>query len=165
MPILLWDASALAKRYVEELGTETVHAIFGQPSVSSMIFTCAGYRESHAILRRRFNAGQVSATRHGEARVLIRLEVIESLCLHFIEAETMVFDAIPLIDRHNLNATDAMILAAYLDFHASLSPNDPPCVLLASDHRLLRAAQADLRPVIDSEMMAAQGVPAFLNAL
>jgi hypothetical protein len=28
MPVLLWDASALAKRYVTELGTPTIHALF-----------------------------------------------------------------------------------------------------------------------------------------
>jgi hypothetical protein len=39
VPILFWDASALAKRYLPELGTEVVDALFASTGVSSTLAT------------------------------------------------------------------------------------------------------------------------------
>ncbi len=39
MPQVFWDASALAKRYYREIGTETVNAIFAEVVVDNMATT------------------------------------------------------------------------------------------------------------------------------
>ncbi len=49
MPLLFWDASALAKRYTEEVGSDAVDAIFAAVPASSMVTTVWGYAETFFI--------------------------------------------------------------------------------------------------------------------
>jgi len=58
---LLWDASGLVKRYLLELGSETVDAVFAEAAGSPMTATPWGYLETYAILHRRHNAGAFNA--------------------------------------------------------------------------------------------------------
>ncbi|MCC6442770.1 MAG: hypothetical protein IT210_04845 [Armatimonadetes bacterium] len=53
MPILLWDASALTKRYTLEVGSETVDALFEEISMSQMVTTFWGYAETYVSLLRK----------------------------------------------------------------------------------------------------------------
>ena len=53
---ILWDASGLIKRYIAEIGSETVDAIFAAAPGSQMFVTPWGYLEIYAILRRRYNS-------------------------------------------------------------------------------------------------------------
>ena len=46
MPSLLWDASALAKRYIKETGTSTVGALFAMVSAVQMLSTFTVYVET-----------------------------------------------------------------------------------------------------------------------
>ncbi len=48
MALLLWDASALVKRYFLELGSETVDALFPAVSLQEMATTPWGYAETYA---------------------------------------------------------------------------------------------------------------------
>jgi predicted nucleic acid-binding protein len=45
MPILLWDASALVKRYSPEVGSDTVDALFLSSPASQMVATLLTYAE------------------------------------------------------------------------------------------------------------------------
>jgi len=127
-----------------------------------MVFTLTGYAETYSILRRRLNGGTISKNDYNLSRTALRLDVIESLLYQFLPLETHIFLSLPIIDQHNLNSTDAAILAAYLEFTHSVGI---PCVLIASDHRLLRAARAEGLPALDPETVAPDDVPAFLAAL
>ncbi len=69
-----------------------------------------------------------------------------------------------LIERHSLNSTDAAILQAFLRYAAPLR-GSAASVLVASDHRLLRAAKAQGLEVLDPEIVSAADIPAFLAAL
>lgn len=57
--------------------------------------------------------------------------------------DALVFASLPLVERHSLNATDALVLAAALDFATTLTATRDVLVLVASDGRLLRAASAE----------------------
>ena len=59
MAILFWDASALAKRYAPELGSDTVNTLFDRSAAHEMATTPWGYAETYSILLRRLNGGIV----------------------------------------------------------------------------------------------------------
>ena len=63
MPVLLWDASGLAKRYVAEVGTPTVNALFTAHPRPPMGTTAIGYAETFSTLLRHRNRGAISGSR------------------------------------------------------------------------------------------------------
>jgi hypothetical protein len=58
VPLLFWDASALAKRYLVEVGSSTVDAIFTAPRPIEHATTPWGYAEAYSVLLRRHNDGR-----------------------------------------------------------------------------------------------------------
>jgi hypothetical protein len=76
VPVLLWDASALAKRYAVEVGSDMVDALFGLVPATSMITTYLGYAEVCASQRRNFNRGTFDRVTFTKARSSLRSEVI-----------------------------------------------------------------------------------------
>src|SRR6266581_3987874 len=124
MPALLWDASALAKRYCPEVGSDTVDALFNAAPAPQMVITFPGYAETFSVLVRKHNRGNITTATFSTAKSLLRLEVIDSSRFVLIAVDTgAVMDGIDLIERYNVNASDAAILAAYLNF--SRAPSGP----------------------------------------
>jgi hypothetical protein len=76
----------------------------------------------------------------------------------------MVFASPVMMQRHNLNATDAAILTMLLQVQPNLPPGDA-LVLVAADSRLLRASAAEGLATLNPETVAAADVPALLGAL
>ncbi len=163
MRLLLWDANAQVKRYYKEIGADTVAALFAAVPMSAMTGTFIGYAETTAILRRKYNRGEISRAEFASARALLESEVLDSLDFILLSIEDEdVLEGIALSDKHNINSTDASILAAYLGFARSLPPEDLPCVLVAADQRLLRAALVEGLDALNPEIFAAADVAAFL---
>lgn len=54
---ILWDASALAKRYIPEPGSQTVNAVFVAIPPAQMVPTIMSYSETVAALVRKLNQG------------------------------------------------------------------------------------------------------------
>ncbi len=162
---LLWDASALAKRYVAELGTPTVNALFAAVSPAQMVTTIMSYSEAFAAMLRKRNQGSLSTTAFAAAQAALRNEVIDDPDLVVIGWEfDDVLNGIDLIQRHNLNSTDAAILEALLKRAAATRPATAS-VLVASDRRMLRAAKAEGLEVINPENVQPADVAPFLAAL
>jgi hypothetical protein len=67
--------------------------------------------------------------------------------------------------QHNLNATDAAILTALLEVVQPTSPGSQPCVRIAADRRLVRAAEAEGMRSPNPELLPAADVPEFLAHL
>jgi hypothetical protein len=165
MALVLWDASALAKRFVAEIGSQTVNAVFSAIPRDQMVTTIMGYSETFAALLRKHNQGILTVTGFTAAQAALRNEVIDDpdfavLGLEFDD----ILDGIELIRRHNLNSTDGAILQAYLN-HASPMRPSVVSVLVASDQRLLRAANAEGLEVLNPESVQPVDVPTFLAAL
>lgn len=163
MPQLLWDASSLAKRYFDEDGSDTVDALF---SLSKNVHwaTYIGYAETAAILRRKFNMQKLDFVQFNTARLLLDREVLGSFTLLTI-MDSNVLAGVTLTDTHNINSTDAAILATFLRHQRGQAAGSTPCVLVASDLRLIRAANVEGLPALNPETVAAADVPAFLAAL
>jgi predicted nucleic acid-binding protein len=160
---VLWDASALAKRYALEVGTAAADALWATVPASEMGATFTAYAESHAILLRNRNGRIISEALFGAARAQLRLEIINSLDFLLLAVETVdVLAGIDLTERHNLNSADAAILATFLRYSRASSDK---CLLVAADQRLLRAAGAEGLATLNPKALPAADVPAFLASL
>jgi predicted nucleic acid-binding protein len=162
---LLWDASALAKRYVAEVGSQTVNALFAAVPSAQMVTTILSYSETFAALLRKHNQGVLSLPAFTAAQAALRNEVVDDPDFVILGIEfDDILDGIDSIKRHNLNSADAAILHAFLK-HAGLLRQSMQSVLATSDQRLLRAGKAEGLEVLNPEILQAQDAPAFLAAL
>ena len=80
-------------------------------------------------------------------------------------SDTIIFGSLSLMRTHSINSADAAILAAFLRFQRALPAGNSPCLMVASDKRLLRAAEAEGLKTLNPELLPAADVTAFLAAL
>ena len=164
MALLFWDASGLVERYFPEVGSSTVDALVLHAAPHSMASTPWGYAETYSILLRRHNAGVLDLAAFSGSVAALQTEVVAGPHFGLLTVtDAHVFSSIGAMRRHNLNATDAILLTMLLDL--SHRPGAPVVMLIASDQRLLRAAQAEGFPTLNPETVAAADVPAILGAL
>jgi predicted nucleic acid-binding protein len=166
MAVLFWDASALAKRYIAELGTSTVNALFAGAPAHEMMSTPWSYAETYSILQRRHNSGAIDQPLFTTAVSALETEVVYGPVFSLLSIDdATVFASTTIMSRHNLNATDAAILTLLLDYSQTLPGGPSGCLLIAADRRLLRAAGAEGFSVLDPETVPAADVPALLTRL
>jgi len=154
------DASALAKRYAKEPGTALVNDLFGKTERSQFIVFNIGLAEIVALLVRKKNAGRITdeACLHGIA-LLTSEFVDDARVAKLIADQPLVSSAFALIMKHSLNSTDAVILAACKDLDAGRHLT----VLVSSDQRLIKAAQAEGLLTFDSEDNSPQELEALVQ--
>lgn len=164
MALLFWDASALAKRYTAEAGRETANAIFAHRGAHDLASTPWGYAETYSILLRRYNGGVIDLATFTGAVTTLQAEVVHNSDFGLLTiTDALIFSSIDAMRRHNLNATDAVLLTLLLEF--SQSPGAPICVLVASDQRFLRAAVAEGLKTLNPETLPTADVAAFLASV
>ena len=150
MAFLFWDASALAKRYTNEVGRETANALFDTIPDLQHGSTMWSYAETYAILVRRQNGKLITKADFNLSASALQQEVLTNAAFLLLSiSEMALLASLPLIRKHNLNSADAVLLRTLLDY--AHSPNAPICVMVAVDKRLLRAAQAEGLPTLDPE--------------
>jgi predicted nucleic acid-binding protein len=138
------DGSALAKRYVPEIGSALVDVILDTVAEQRIYLLNIGYAEVVSVLVRKKNAGGISAAGFNQALLGLEREVIRSLGKHLLAFDnSVVSDALVFIVKHAINATDAIVLRVALDIAQLLRAGGDDLVFVASDQRLLRAAQAE----------------------
>ena len=138
------DASALAKRYVVEHGTVVVNYLFRRVTRDDMMCLTLGILEVISIFVRKRNASVVPHTTFNQAMTDFRSEVIDAANFTKIPAtDSLINTAASLVEKHSLNATDAVILRSVLDLVVVLRATGDDLVLVTSDQRLLRAAQVE----------------------
>jgi predicted nucleic acid-binding protein len=141
MAFLLWDASALSKRYGPERGTATVDALFTN---ADMVVTVLGYAETLSVLSRKRNRGSITASNFLAAKTMLRAEVLDDPTFLVMNLDDVaVLDGLRFIEGYSLNATDAAILSLFLRLSRSTAFRNHQPILVASDRRLLRAAEAE----------------------
>jgi predicted nucleic acid-binding protein len=119
------------------------HLLTGVPQDRLYVFN-VGMAEVLSLLVRKKNAGPLSAASYSQALVEFGTEIVSSTILHKVVADNaLVTAALPLIEVHSINATDAIILRLALNLATQLRAAGQDLVLVASDQRLLRAAQAE----------------------
>jgi len=139
-----WDASALGKRYSPEQGTAVVNHLFLAASAGTMRALLMGVGEVLSIIIRRRNSGVLSPTVSAQALSQWRAELIHSPLFQLETAtDLLIHRSFPLLIQHSLNATDAVVLRSALDLARIVGADGDDLVLIASDARLLSAAQSE----------------------
>jgi len=156
------DASALVKRYHREPGSEVVQmltdALLSDEPRRALI-SWPILAETLASLNRKKNAGFIPESIYHAARTRLLLDAREMNILSV--TDLTIRDSLCLIEQHNLNASDALFLRQVLDWQAQL-PEDNQVVMVASDQRLLRAAESEGLAVLDPEQSDPVNAKRFL---
>lgn len=146
------DASALVKRYVLEKGSPQVHAILDGVPHNRIYLLNVGAGEVVSILVRKRNAGSISAASFGQAFVDFETEILRAADVRKQSVSNrLAISAFPLIVAHSINSTDAVTLKSALAIARKLRAAGDDLVLIASDQRLLRGAQAEGLLTFDPE--------------
>ena len=144
MHFFFMDASALIKRYAPEGGSLLLDHLFANVRMERLYLFNVGIAEVASILVRKRNGGLISATAFAEAMTELVSEIVNSPPAHrMVGDHPAATTALALIDRHSINATDAILLRLALDVAVESRSTGDDLVLVACDHRLLRAAQAE----------------------
>ncbi|HZT80878.1 MAG TPA: type II toxin-antitoxin system VapC family toxin [Gemmataceae bacterium] len=152
MNFFLFDGSALVKRYAPEPGKPLMDRLFTITSRDRLICLMIGGAEVAAALVRKRNSGAISPASFATVMADLRAEVLDALDLRKPESDNLLIGAsIPLLDRHGINATDAVALQAALQLATELRAGGDDLVPVATDRRLLRAAQAEGLLTFDPE--------------
>lgn len=158
------DASAAAKRYVTEPGTDLIDHLVTSASPDRFYLLNIGYAEVVSIFVRKRNAGVISVQDFIQARFFADADLSPSRGVNHVVAETPLVDkAIPFVETYSLNATDAVVLRCALELRRSLQPKGD-VVLVSSDDRLVRAAKAEGLATFNPETDSQAALDAFLNA-
>src|SRR5438105_56824 len=134
MNSFLVDASALVKRYVPEPGAALINHLFTQAPRERLMCLMLGAAEVAATLVRKRNGGLLSQTLFAAAMALFRAEVLGAADFLKLPCDNPTIDAsLPLLDKHAVNATDAVLLQTALDRASLLRSAGDDLVLIASD--------------------------------
>lgn len=165
MAVLFWDASALIKGYYTEAGSRVVKELLTATSPVIQAVTVVGYVETASILRRKHNQGVLQRGEFTIARGLLERQIINDARVRLLSVGDVEYlDGLDLVDRHNLNSADAAVLVAFIAAARDFSVGEEAFVV-ASDRRLLRAAQAEGLQVLNPEQVALDDLPALLASL
>lgn len=138
MSVFYLDSSAWVKRYVQELGSAWVHALFDRRE--RIASSTLGYLEVVAALSRRLP--------HADMALLEpRLEADWQDMARLPLTGEAIDQAVDLARQYKLRGADAVHLATALDLQKTLASINEVVVLVASDDELLKGAQAAGLPV------------------
>ena len=152
------DASALVKRYTRESGSDKMLFLFRNVPLARLSCLTIGAMEVFWICVRKRNDGRITDHQFERAVTHLRREVInnQSNFRKISVPDSLVWDSMRLIETYSLNSVDAMVLRSALNIAAELRSTDDTLVLVASDQRLLRAAQTEGLPVFNPEIDSQQ---------
>lgn len=160
-----FDASALAKRYTDEVGSDKIDFFFDNVPLERLSCLTIGAMEVFWICVRKRNDGRITSHQFERATTHLRHEVINSQSNFktISVPDSLVWESMDLIETHSLNSVDAMVLRSALDIGTRLRNIDDTLVLVASDQRLLRAARTEGLQVFNPEVDSQQILVNWIN--
>ena len=166
MHYFYFDASALAKRYVEEVGSDKIDFLFTNVPMARLQCLTIGVVEVLWICVRKRNDRRISADQFAESTTYLNSEIIDiqSSFRKVSVPDSLVWDSMRLIELYSLNNVDAMVLRSALNIAAELRSTDDTLVLVASDRRLLRAARTEGLQIFNPEIDSQQTLVDWINA-
>ncbi len=158
MDYFYFDASALIKRYTDEIGSDEVDFLFANIPLERMLCLMLGALETLWICVRKRNDGRITASQFAQATAYLEHEVINSNSdfKTISTPDSLILNSMSLIGTHSLNSVDAIVLRSALDYAVELRNTGHTLVLVAADRRLLRAAHAEGLPVFNPELDSQQ---------
>ncbi|MDE0009752.1 MAG: type II toxin-antitoxin system VapC family toxin [Candidatus Poribacteria bacterium] len=159
------DASAYAKRYVAEKGTQLINYLFTRVPLERMVCLSEGGGEIIFVFVRRRNEGRITTARFSRLREHFETEFIDRDEVgRVLPTEDQITDSWNLIEKYSLNSTDAILLQCAFDRANELRMNGDNLVLVSSDKRLLRAAQSEGLLTFDPESDSQTALDVFINS-
>ena len=160
-----FDASALAKRYIEEVGSDKIDFLFENVSLERLSCLTIGAAEVFWICIRKKNDGRITVNQFTQAAGHLEHEIItnQSNFRKIPVPDSLVWNSMDLIEAHSLNSVDAMVLRSALDTPTALRSTGDRLVLVASDQRLLRAAQAEGLQIFNPELDSQQRLTDWID--
>jgi predicted nucleic acid-binding protein len=157
-----WDASALIKRYAPETGTDIVNRLFSTVALDRMLCLAINTGEVISVFVRKRNDGTITQGDFSQALMEFRAEVLDSDDFKVVSVDdALIMESHSLIDRHNLNATDALILRSALDIADELQPEGDSLILMTADRRLFRAAGSEGLRALNPEDTSMEDIAYF----
>ena len=147
------------KRYTEEVGSNKIDFLFQNVPLNRLMCLAIGVAEVFSICVRKRNDGRITRHHFEQAVGYLDNEVIntESDFETVAAQNVLIWKSISLIDTHSINSVDAILLCSALDIATNLRNEKNELVLIASDQRLLRAAQTEgllcFNPETDSQQV------------
>ncbi|MCI0697636.1 type II toxin-antitoxin system VapC family toxin [candidate division KSB1 bacterium] len=152
MNFFYFDASALAKAYIDEKGTAIVERILENTSEKQWRVLALGVLETISIFVRKMNRGAISPAFFQSTLQTFTEEILENLRVFKVEATNILcVAAAPLIQKHSINSTDAVVLRSALDLADHERKQNNELILVTADQRLVTAAKAEGLQVINPE--------------
>jgi predicted nucleic acid-binding protein len=152
MTYFFLDASALAKRYIAETGSDLVDRLLDHAERSRMVALRLNVGEVISVLVRRRNEHAITHAQFLAASTDLRAETVDDRRFSLLSTDEPQIDASwDLIEQHSINATDALLLRCTLNLAAAHRADGDDLVLVAADQRLLAAAQAEGLRTFDPE--------------
>jgi predicted nucleic acid-binding protein len=144
--LIFLDASAAAKRYCQEVGSDRVESLFeGAASLCSIaLLRC----ELASVLNRKHREGGLSGLERHAARERV-VEDLDLLRLAPVDDDLMG-TSLRLLDSHPLKTLDSLYLAGALNLQQL---SNVPVLFVSADRQLLRAAKAEGLQVLDPETL------------
>ena len=162
-----YDASALVKRYTQELGSDKVNFLFANVPHNRLMCLILGAIEVIWVLVRKRNDNRLTNADFRQAGINFDYEVID----HQSDFRTipvpnsLVWHSMDLIETYSLNSVDAIVLRSALDIAATRRDMGDELILIASDQRLLRAASSENLLVFNPETHPKQTLTDWLSTL
>jgi predicted nucleic acid-binding protein len=147
------DASALVKRYRQELGSEIVNATIEQAMSRyprQLVISSLSIIETISILNRRRNEVGIPTEAFRSALRGV-LEELRTFSYALLIDDQLLLSSARYAIEHNINSADAIHLAILLALQATAVASGDELLCLAADQRLIRAARAEGLTVINPE--------------
>lgn len=140
------DSSALAKRYVSEIGSDWIQEITAPSSLNLLIIARITWVEVTSALARREREGHLSTDTISRALDTLRYDVDTQY--QVVELDQALAEvAGQLVMQHPLRAYDAVQLASAQRIQSAFAAVEaPPFTFLTADDRLLAVAQSEGLP-------------------
>ena len=139
MRLYFLESSALAKLFVQELGSARLIELVEPLTQPQKLISALAGLEVHSAIRRRERTRELTPAHAGEALKILTTELAR-MTEHPLNA-SVIETARRLLDRHPLRALDAVQLASCCTIRTVTNVSD--IVFVASDELLLTAANAE----------------------
>ena len=160
-----FDASALVKRYIREVGSDKVIFLFENVPLNRLRCLTLGAAEVFWVCVRKKNDGRITPHEFTHAVVNLTREVTSDASDFYTAPvpDSLVWASLNLVETYSINSTDAMVLRSAIEIAVELNSTDDKLVLVASDQRLLRAASNEGLSIFNPESDATQTLMSWLE--
>lgn len=137
------DTSALVKRYIDEVGSGWVRAMFSQSPPPSVIVVHLVIVEMTSALARRRRDGTLTPAEYAQIQDAFRADCLNEYRI-VTAVDGIIDEATRLLERYPLRAYDAVHLAAAVIANQHLLADGlTPLIFLSADDHLNDAASAE----------------------